>query len=105
MRSRSAVRGHQLLQSSVFFLELFQLPNLIHLQPYVLLLPAVERLLANPSRRHTSATGTPTSACFKIPTICSTGKRFLFTPDLPCSGQILPDTHSPRVLENGEPIS
>ena len=33
--------------------------------------------------RITSATGTPSSACFSTATICSTEKRFFFTQNLP----------------------
>jgi hypothetical protein len=42
-------------------------------------------LKAWPTRpgRINSATGTPTSACFKTATICSTEERFLFTANLP----------------------
>jgi hypothetical protein len=42
--------------------------------------PAVCSLI--PTLRMSSATGTPTSACFSTPTICSTENRFFFTHNL-----------------------
>jgi hypothetical protein len=80
--------GNQPLQPRILFLELFALPDLIRLQPLVLFLPAIQRLLGDPTWRISSATGTPTSACFSTATICSTEKRFLFTANPPsgCSG-------------------
>jgi len=39
--------SHQLFQTGVFFLELFELADLVHFQPDVLLLPPIERLFGN----------------------------------------------------------
>jgi hypothetical protein len=68
----------QSVQPAVLVLQLLHLPDLVGVQPNVLLLPAVKRLLTDPTFRISSATGTPISACFNTPTICSTEKRFFF---------------------------
>lgn len=70
--------SYQFLQPAVLVLQLLQLADLVDLQPSELLLPAVERLFADPTRRISSATGIPISACFTIVTICSTENRFRF---------------------------
>lgn len=63
--------GDQLLQLAVLLLEPLQTPQLADTEPTVHLLPAAERLLGNPIRRITSATGVPVSACFSANAICS----------------------------------
>ena len=50
--------------------------NLIHFQTGVLRLPPVKCLFADPCLADHLVTGTPTSACFKTPIICSTLNRF-----------------------------
>src|SRR5262245_2194751 len=84
----------QPLEPSVLLLQLLELTHLVGLKPGVLLLPAIERLLRDPTRRITSATGRPSSACFSTATICSTDNRFLFTANLPPPLRLsLPETH------------
>ena len=93
--------SHPPLQAAIFPLKLFQLPNLVDLQGDVLFFPSVEGLLGDSCCRH-SSTGTPTSACFRMATICSTEKRFRFMANLPpLAGQILAETNSHCVSENG----
>ena len=74
--------GHKLLEAPVLVLQLLEFPNLVRLQSRVLLLPAVERLLRDPTCRRISATGIPNSACLSTATICSTENRFFFTTNL-----------------------
>jgi hypothetical protein len=50
----------------------------LYFQANKLLLPAIEVCSAIPAFANHLRTGTPTSACSKIPTICSTENRFLF---------------------------
>src|SRR5580700_6410302 len=56
-----------------------------------------------PAFRVSSTTGTPTSACFNTPTICSTLKRFFLISKI--SFQILPKTNIPPGSEIPGPIS
>src|SRR5450432_3671514 len=56
-----------------------------------------------PTFRINSTTGTPTSACFSTPTICSTPNRFFFISKI--SLQILPKTNTPSGSEIPGPIT
>jgi hypothetical protein len=77
-----------LLQAAVLVPQLLHLADLVGLQADVLLLPAIERLFADPRLAVHSATETPISA-FKIPTICSTEKRFFLSQSSVFAGAVL----------------
>src|SRR5665213_493795 len=94
LSSPSTHRDHQLSKASrtvrLLFGEISRLlrrdvtccasaPSLRWLHTAVDLLLPVIALLGDPCCRRSSASGAPGSACFKIPVICSTEKRFLFT--------------------------
>ncbi len=68
----------QLLELAVLLLEQLQAPYLADAEAAINLLPAVERLLRDPIRRITSATGVPVSACFSANAICSSVCRVFF---------------------------
>jgi hypothetical protein len=76
--------GDKLRELAVLVLELLQPTQLAGAEPAIQLPPAVERLLRNPLRRMTSATGVPVSACFSAKAICSSVNLLFFTaPFLP----------------------
>jgi hypothetical protein len=55
---------HQLLELPILVLKLLKPAQFAYAKTTIKLLPAVKRLLRNPIRRSTSATGVPVSACF-----------------------------------------
>jgi len=79
---------HQLLQPAILVLQLLDLTNLVDLQAAELLLPAIERLFADPSRPISSTTGIPISARFTVDTIWSTENRLRFIEQNPPSSDL-----------------
>ena len=88
----------QLLELAVLVLELLQPPQLADAEPAVHLLPAVERLLRNPIRRITSATGVPVSACFNAKAICS---WCTWTSSRPAPSSWCPHCRKTHILHGG----
>ena len=70
--------GHQLLEPRILVLQLPKFTYLIRLQPRVLLLPAVKRLLGDAMLPAQLGRAQPASPCFRIEMICSSLCRMPF---------------------------
>lgn len=63
--------GDDLLQPGILIFQSFEPPHLVRQQARILLAPIEIRRLAIPAFRQISATGTPSSPCFKMNAFCA----------------------------------